>query len=979
MQYIKIFTLCFLFFVYSAPQALAVSEPTLSALQNQEPTENIPIITMRKGEHLNYSRIVFDFTNSVVYQATVEGNKLKIVFDIAFIPDFGALVTQPLRWISNPQLPQSEGLMSLEFDVEENSEMINFYLGTKVVIDVYDPTAAKGAVETDNIVRIRDGAVIKDSETPVPAFDPEVTDYTISAAYTEIDNGALITFTTKIPTAAAVFERAGILWVVLETRAPIDNRSFNSLDRFLKERIRSLEVDLFESATILRYAIKPSQSIGVDRDGLDWKISLKDTANAPRNPLIPVEQETDDDQFRIFVPAEDVGTRLELVDPIVGDNLTIVPLRSSSRGMPARYDYTNFILPVTAQGLVVQRISDQLAVYRYRNGIAVGGIDSSLASLPGGVGGDATKDFDPLVDFKSWMQGDASDFNRVESNLLYRLASSANDNRNGARWPLARFYLAHNRAADALGILEQMLDDDSQLPSQPKFRAARGIAQAMLTHYDEALFDFGMRELRSDQDIALWRGVIYQIQGEDEDAAAELERGSDAIGRYGAYERASFVLASARAYFEIGRIEKAEFELDQLAGHPLTLKQMQEEVLLRAEIALSREDGENAMLLLNYLAMSRNRSISSRARYARLKYEVEIGAITPADAVEEMERLRYVWRGGHFEMNLLKTLGEIYIEDNNYRDGLDSMRQIVSYFSKTDLATDTSNAMTSIFRDLYLNCKADVLQPFQALDLYYEYKELTPYGAEGDRLIRRMADRLVAVELFEPAIEFLDYQIKDRIKTGAARAQVAGNLAKVFMLDSKPNDAIEILRLTRTSNMPREIENTRNLIEARALYEVERYEEAEVLAAPIDNLEAHLILADIYWQTGDWSRVITVNTKILGDGWRTKEELDVSHRLLLLRLAIAYTNNQDQSSLAMLRGRYLEQILTGDFAASFDLLTNPDDLSSRDIATIISEIDDVNNVESYLKTYRESFADNDCEPLFENVYDQEQKVLGTEG
>lgn len=979
MQYIKIFTLCFLFFVYSAPHAFAAVEPSPFAIQNQESVENIPIITIRKGEHLNYSRIVFDFTNSVVYHASITGNKLTIVFDISFIPDFGELKTQPLLWISSPQLTPSEGLMSVEFDVEENSEMINFYLGTKVVVDIYDPTAAKGALETDNLERILEGAVIKDNETPEVPFDPEVTDYTISAAYTEIENGALITYTTKIPTATAVFERAGILWVVLETRAPIDNSSFNSLDRFIKERVRSLEVDLFESATILRYAIKPTQSIGVDRDGLIWKISLKDTANAPRNPLIPTEQETGDDEFRIFVPAEDVGTRLELVDPIVGDNLTIVPLRSSSRGMPVKHDYTDFILPITAQGLVVQRISDQLAVYRYRNGIAVGGMDSSLSSLPDGVGGDANKDYDPLVDFKGWRQGKFSDFNRLESELLYRLASSTSDNRNGARWPLARFYIAHNRASDALGILEQMLDDDSQLPSQAKFRAARGIAQTMLTHYELALFDFGMRELRSDQDIALWRGIIYQIQGEDEDAAAEFDRGSDAIGRYDALERASFVLASARAYFEIGRIEKAEFELDQLAGHPLTLKQMQEEVLMRAEIALSRDDGEDAMLFLNDLAKSRDRSISSRARYVRLKYEIEIGAISPADAVEEMERLRYVWRGGNFEMNLLKTLGEIYIKDNNYRDGLDSMRQIVSYFSKTELATDTSNAMTNIFRDLYLNCQADVMQPFEALDLYYEYKELTPFGSEGDRLIRRMADRLVAVELFEPAIDFLDYQIKDRIKTGAARAQVAGNLAKIFMLDSKPTEAIEILRLTRVSNMPRDIENTRNLVEARALYEIERYEEAEVLAAPIDTLEANLILADIHWRTGDWSRVITVNTKILGDGWRTKEELDVSHRLLLLRLAIAYTNKQDQSSLAMLRGRYLEQFLTGDFAASFDLLTNPDDLSSRDIATIISEVDDVDNVDSYLKKYYEGFSSSDCEPLFEKAYDQEDKILGSEG
>ena len=977
MQYIKTCTVCFLFFLYYTPQTALAYEPILFVSQDQLVEENIPIITMRKGEHLNYSRIVFDFPNSVVYHAAISGNKLKIVFDIAFIPDFGALVSQPLRWISNPQIVQTDGLMSLEFDVAENSEMINFYLGNKVVIDVYDPTAAKGTVESDNIERIQEGAIIKEDETVEVGSNPEGADYTISVAYSEIENGAMITYSTKIPTATAIFERAGRLWVVLETRVPIDNADFETLGRFIKERIRSFELDTVESATILRYVIKAGQSIGVERDGLNWNISLKDTAAAPRNPLAPVEQETGDDEFRIFVPAEDIGTRLEVVDPIVGDNLTIVPLRSSSRGLPVKRDYTNFILPITAQGLVVQRISDQLAVYRYRNGIAIGGMDSSLSSLPGGNDPDA--EYDPLVDFKAWRQGELRDFAELESILLNRMAASNTDKRNAARWTLARFYLAHNRAADAIGILEQMLDDDSQLSAQPKYRAARGIAYTKLAHYDLALFDFGMRELRTNQDIALWRGYIYQLQGENEDAVVEFEKGTDAIGRYDAMERATFVLSAARAFFDVGRIEKAEFEIDQLAGHRLTLKQMQEEVLMRAEIALSRDDSEAAMLFLNDLALSANRSISARARYVRLKYEIEIGAIAPEDSVEEMERLRYAWRGDDFEMNLLRSLGEIYIKDNNYNDGLDSMRQIVSYFSKTELAKQTSNAMTDIFRDLYLNCKADVMQPFDALDLYYEYKELTPYGAEGDRLIRRMADRLVAVELFEPAIEFLDYQIKDRIKIGVARAQVAGNLAKIFMLDSRPEEAIQIIRLTRTENMPRDIEIVRNLIEARALYEEERFEESEVIAAAMDSLDANLILADIYWQTGNWDRVITINTKILGDGWRTKDELNVDRRLLLLRLAIAYTNNRDQSSLAMLRGRYLEQILEGDFAASFDLLTNPDDLSSRDIANIISEIDDVNNVDSYLKRYRDDFVKSDCEPLFEKTYDQEEKVLGIEG
>lgn len=971
MQYIKLVIISVLGIVFCAPQIAMANEAIPSAYQYQ----NIPIVTVRKGEHLNYSRLVFDFSNSVVYQTSRADNKLTVIFDVAFIPEFGKLIPEPLKWISNPQVSQADGLMAITFDVYDDSELIHSYIGEKVVLDIYDPTADKGGVENDNAQRIRAGNVIQSDEPPIDQSEPAVTDLTVTPTYEEIDNGIMITYPTKLPTATAVFERGGIMWLVFETLVPFDHGNYDAINSFVKDRIRSVEINVFESATIIHYTIKQGQSIGVERHGLDWKISLKDTASAPKNPLTPIKQMVGDDDFRIFVPAADIGTRLELIDPLVGDSLSIIPLRSSSRGLPAQRQYSDFILPVTAQGLVVQRISDQLAVYRYRNGIAIGGRNTNDQGLPnGGVSGAE----ELLVDFSSWSRGDAGNFRALEEALLYRVASTNTERRNAARWDLARFYLAHNRAAEASGILEHMLDDDSQLSGRPSFRAARGVAYTKLGHYDIAIQDFEMRELNSDQDIALWRAHIYQLQGRNVDAVANFERGRDAIGRYSALERGDFILSSARANYELEKVDKAEFDLDQLAGHLLTQRQMSEMELLRAEIALVRGQGEVAMANLNSLSRLRDQSISSRARYARLKYKMAAGAIVMEDAIDEMERLRYVWRGDDFELNLLRELSDIYIANNNYRDGLDVMRQVVSYFSKTDEAMETSNHMTDVFKDLYLNCKADVLDPFDALGLYTAYKELTPFGAEGDRMIRRVADRLVAVDLFDPAIEFLDYQIRDRIEGGVARAQIAANLAKIYLLDSRPVDALQILRATRAPNLPRDLEIGRNLIEARALYEDEKYEEAEVLIIPITNIKADQIRADIYWRMTDWDRVVEINNKMLGNGWQEKEKLGIDKRLMLLRLAIAHTFVNDTSNLAILRGRYLEQIMDGDLAASFDLLTNPDGLSSRDIATVISEIDDVSNVDSYLQQYRDDFVTSDCEPLFERTFDEEQRVLGAE-
>ena len=97
------------------------------------------------------------------------------------------------------------------------------------------------------------------------------------------------------------------------------------------------------------------------------------------------------------------------------------------------------------------------------------------------------------------------------------------------------------------------------------------------------------------------------------------------------------------------------------------------------------------------------------------------------------------------------------------------------------------------FPQLYLSSKGDGLRPVDALGMFYEYSELTPIGRRGDEMIRRLADRLVAVDLLDQASELLQYQVDKRLE-GAARAQVAARLAMVYLTSHKPDRAISALR-----------------------------------------------------------------------------------------------------------------------------------------------------------------------------------------
>jgi len=129
--------------------------------------------------------------------------------------------------------------------------------------------------------------------------------------------------------------------------------------------------------------------------------------------------------------------------------------------------------------------------------------------------------------------------------------------------------------------------------------------------------------------------------------------------------------------------------------------------------------------------------------------------------------------------------------------------------------------------------------------MFYEFRELTPIGRRGDEMIRRLADRLVAVDLLDQASELLQYQIDRRLE-GAARAQVAARLAMVYLMNRKPDRAIGALRTTRIADLSGELRQQRLLLEARAQSDIGRHDLALDIITNISGREAIRLRSDIY-------------------------------------------------------------------------------------------------------------------------------------
>ena len=148
-------------------------------------------------------------------------------------------------------------------------------------------------------------------------------------------------------------------------------------------------------------------------------------------------------------------------------------------------------------------------------------------------------------------------------------------------------------------------------------------------------------------------------------------------------------------------------------------------------------------------------------------------------------------------------------------------------------------------------------QPVQALALFYDFRELTPIGADGDEMVRRLSRRLIDVDLLDQAAELLKHQVDERLD-GVAKAQVATNLDTVYLMDRQPEKALQAIWGSRTTLLPNAMNSERRALEARALMDLGRFDHAlEVLDRDQSN-PAREVRADIFWKQQKWGEAAQI-------------------------------------------------------------------------------------------------------------------------
>jgi len=301
-------------------------------------------------------------------------------------------------------------------------------------------------------------------------------------------------------------------------------------------------------------------------------------------------------------------------------------------------------------------------------------------------------------------------------------------------------------------------------------------------------------------------------------------------------------------------------------------------------------------------------------------------------------------------------LERIYADTGRYGEAFAAARVATRLQPNSEAARQAQDAVSALFVQLFLTPKGDDLPPVDALGMFYENRELTPIGRRGDEMIRRLADRLVAVDLLDQAAELLQYQVDKRLE-GAARAQVAARLAMVYLTNRKPDRAIAALRTTRIADLSGELRQQRLLLEARAQSDVGRHDLALDIISNITGREAIRLRSDIYWAARRWREASEQIELYYGERWRDFKPLNSVEKSDVIRAVVGYALAEDALGLARFREKYTPLMSGETDRTAFDIASKPASANSAEFGEIAKMAAKVDTLDGFLREMKQRFPD----------------------
>ncbi len=983
-----------------APAPTPQAAPATPARPGSPATNGAPAraLNIRYSQQDGFDRAIVDWPEDVDFRVEQQGRNATITFGAPVGIDTNRLQQSMRNSVSSARVARDGDRTTLTLAMNENVGLRHLRAGPRLVLDLVRDGSVAADRPTGQQMQVPQQAAQPAGQTPAQPSAPQgtaspitpgapltggprntVPDFPALAQQAQAlglnqpsvpmgslsgrvgvevqreENFSVLRFNFGEPVGAAVFGRGTHLWIAFDKRTAIDLAPLRA-DAETRDLVGDVD-QLQSEGTVLRLAPRGGANALVRRDGTAWVVELGRLPRRPETPLSIVIRNPDQPaDARVAIELPGASNVLRLRDPEIGDELAIVPTAVAGVGLAEMRRFAQFQILASAQGAVVRPDDDSVSVRPLGTGVEVASTRGLFVTAPTapGMPGAAQLRNAALIDYAAWARTPGK-FNEDRAQLQRAVANSREgDPRNAARLELARFLFANALFQEANAELRLIGEERPQLLDGPQIRLMRGIGELFSGNLDEAARWLNHSSLDTEAEGALWRGTLAMAQNDPQAAIMQFDRAADVSERFPRFFANKLGLAMTEARIVAGELDPAERRLDRVLANQPSVGDKARADYLKGRIALERGDERAALAAWRELDFGTVTKARVQAELARIEVQSRKGEMTPEETVAALERLRFAWRGDELEFDIQRRLGRAQLAAGDFRGGTATLRDAAQRFPEARGRDQLPGDIAAEFKKLFLEGGADKLTPVAAIGLFEDYRDLVPQGPEGDEMVRKLAERLVSVDLLDRAGGLLDYQVRNRV-TGETRAQVGTRLAAIRLLDRKPQLALDAIDASEPALSP-ELQRERARLAARALADLGRPDEALARMNGDTGADADLLRAEIAMRTRAWPAAAQAFDRLVGEPPSGNAQLADNRARQALHLAVALALAGDDAGTARLRDRFGAAMGRSPYAEVFRVLTADRAGATPDIASIAARVSSLAPFESFMQGYRQRLS-----------------------
>jgi tetratricopeptide (TPR) repeat protein len=946
----------------------------------RQPAAPLKALGLRSAKLPTLERLIFQTPSETTLKPELSDGALSLTFDQPMTVDAGALRRSLPDGVTLVSNATENGATKLALTIPKDWQIRSFRDDDGLTLDLLRPAkpdalslaglqngppapgtapapaaAAKPAAAEGKPAAASPAQPAAPAQAAAPSVDPAPQAVTIAASG-DAQSGR-IEFRFPRLTGAAAFVDAGIVTLVFDTR---DTLNPADLKTVLPGLVEDATVTREGKVTLVRLRLARQQLARLVDNGPVWTLGLGDASGKPAEAITPQRSMDERGQTVVAVPLPGM-TGVHWLEPgPSGVAVAVATAFGPARTVAKPYQFVEFGLLQTAHGIAVSPRSDDLVVRAGTDQALIGRASGLTVTLDVPVEADdkskAAAAPPPLLDAERWAKLQSGAVRDSARALLRDVADASRGRKSEARLSLARFYAANDLMAEANGPLTVLMSDDAAMRSNREALFLKGLVAVRMHRNQEAIAAFDAAPIKADAEAGLWRALAQQRLGQNAQALLDFRRAEAVLERYTPELQAELRPALVRAALDMRDLTVAERELEKLAETKGGLVDPALLALLQARLEDASGRPEAALNGYRPLFDSTNRPIAAEAqlRAIQLVQTEKRSDISPDEAMARLETVSIIWRGGNLEIEALAELGRLYVDQKRWRDAFMVARRANEVFSDNPLTRRMHDETAQRFAELFSAPGAEGLSRIDALALFYDFKEFLPVGRRGDEITRLLGDRLVELDLLDQAAEILRYQMDKRL-TGAARSTVAAKLAMINLMNGKPAESLRALSTTRLMELPADVKRARLLLEAKALSDLSRTDQALELLESERGPEVDRLRADIYWTGRRWREAGEAHERMLGESWRGTAALNESERADVMRSAISYVMANEALSLDRLRGKFATKMAQSSDARTFAFVTGASRAKAADIREMARAAASSDTMTEFLNAYRERY------------------------